>query len=88
MTGFENEIERIKRLEQNNKCKPGTQCFIRQERQLLYEYRSLVDKMLAKLDDNQHYIDTTQGLWCIDKDPKTVSKEWIDKHAFRLPIKE
>ncbi len=28
--------------------------------------------------------DTTTGLWCIDRDPKEVSKEWIEKNAFRL----
>lgn len=28
--------------------------------------------------------DTTTGLWCIDRDPKEVSKEWIEENAFRL----
>lgn len=32
----------------------------------------------------KHHIDTSDGLWCIDQPPKTVSKEWIEQNAFRL----
>lgn len=32
----------------------------------------------------EHHYDTTIGLYCIDKNPKDVSKEWIEKNAFQL----
>ena len=28
--------------------------------------------------------DTTSGLWCIDRDPKEVTKEWIEENAFQI----
>ena len=32
----------------------------------------------------QHEYDTSRGLWCIDKNPKDASLEWIIKNAFQL----
>lgn len=32
----------------------------------------------------KHYRDTSVGLFCIDKNPKDVTKEWIDKNSFQL----
>lgn len=32
----------------------------------------------------EHFMDTSIGLWCIDQDPKDVTKEWIEKNAFQL----
>ena len=31
-----------------------------------------------------HFKDSSLGLWCIDQNPKDVSKEWIEKNAFQL----
>ena len=32
----------------------------------------------------QHEVDSTRGLWCIDKDPQGCSLAWIQLHAFQL----
>lgn len=32
----------------------------------------------------RYYHDTSIGLWCVDKNPKDVSYNWIVKNAFRL----
>lgn len=37
-----------------------------------------------RIEALQHYVDTTIGLWCIDRNPKDVTKEWIEENAFRL----
>ncbi len=37
-----------------------------------------------RIDALQHYVDTTVGLWCIDRNPKDVTKEWIEENAFQL----
>jgi len=31
-----------------------------------------------------HHKDTTVGLWAIDRNPKEVSKEWIENNAFQI----
>ena len=36
------------------------------------------------IDKLIHYHDTTVGLWCIDRNPKEVSKDWIEKNTFQL----
>lgn len=36
------------------------------------------------LSDMRYHIYTTEGLWCIDRNPKQVSKEWIEANAFEL----
>ncbi len=37
----------------------------------------------------KHKVDSTCGLWCIDRNPSLVSHEWIVKNAFQLtPIGE
>ena len=46
------------------------------------------DKTDARLKYLQHEYDSTRGLWCIDQDPKTVSKEWIEQNAFQLELKQ
>ncbi len=43
--------------------------------------KTLCDDMLKDL---QHYKDTTQNLWAIDRNPREVSKEWIEENAFQL----
>ncbi|MBO7337283.1 MAG: hypothetical protein J6U33_01405 [Paludibacteraceae bacterium] len=43
-----------------------------------------IREFLRKVRELQYYKDTTVGLWCIDRDPKTVSKQWIDENAFQL----
>ena len=43
-----------------------------------------IRELLRKVRELQYYKDTTVGLWCIDRDPKTVSKQWIDENAFQL----
>ena len=47
-------------------------------------YRCDIRKLLRKVRELQYHKDTTVGLWCIDRDPKTVSKQWIDENAFQL----
>ena len=32
----------------------------------------------------RHEVDTTRGLWCIDRDPKEVDLDWIRRNAFQL----
>ena len=32
----------------------------------------------------EYYKDTSVGLWYIDKNPKEVSKEWIEQNSFQL----
>ena len=43
-----------------------------------------IRELLRKVRELQYYKDTTVGLWCIDRNPKTVSKQWIDENAFQL----
>ncbi|GEM_PF-5647982 len=43
-----------------------------------------IRELLRKVRELQYHKDTTVGLWCIDRDPKTVSKQWIDENAFQL----
>ncbi len=43
-----------------------------------------IRELLRKVRELQYYKNTTVGLWCIDRDPKTVSKQWIDENAFQL----
>lgn len=31
-----------------------------------------------------HFKNSSVGLWCIDKNPKEVSKEYIDRNCFQL----
>ncbi len=35
----------------------------------------------------KHHIDTSDGLWCIDQPPKSVTKNWIELNAFQLWFK-
>lgn len=35
----------------------------------------------------KHHIDTSDGLWCIDQPPKSVTKNWIELNAFLLWFK-
>lgn len=32
----------------------------------------------------QHEYDATRGLWCIDRNPKDVSIDWVRENAFQL----
>lgn len=41
-------------------------------------------ELVEMLGYMSHYIYTSEGLWCIDKNPREVSKEWIEANAFRL----
>lgn len=40
-------------------------------------------ELVEMLGDMEHHIYTTEGLWCIDKNPREVSKEWIEVNAFQ-----
>ena len=45
--------------------------------------------MILKKDKTEirklvHHKDTTVGLWAIDRNPKEVSKEWIENNAFQI----
>ncbi|MDR0830389.1 MAG: hypothetical protein LBN95_09830 [Prevotellaceae bacterium] len=37
-----------------------------------------------ELENLRYHKDTSVGLWCIDRNPKEVSKEWINENAFQL----
>lgn len=41
-------------------------------------------ELVEMLGDMGHHIYTTEGLWCIDRNPREVSKEWIEANAFQL----
>ena len=41
-------------------------------------------ELLERLKELEHYKDSTQGLWAIDRNPEEMSVEWIRKNAFRL----
>lgn len=32
----------------------------------------------------RHYRDTSLGLYCIDRNPTEVDKEWIERNSFKL----
>lgn len=40
-------------------------------------------ELVEMLGDMRYHIYTTEGLWCIDKNPREVSKEWIEANAFQ-----
>jgi hypothetical protein len=44
-------------------------------------------KLFVELTELRHYKAGSAGLWCIDRNPCEVSKEWIEKYAFRLYFK-
>ena len=50
------------------------------EQQLENEIKELKETV-KKL---QYEYDTSRGLWCIDRNPKDVSLEWIIENAFQL----
>lgn len=41
-------------------------------------------ELVEMLGDMEHHIYKTEGLWCIDRNPREVSKEWIEANAFQL----
>lgn len=41
-------------------------------------------ELVEMLGDMAYHIYTTEGLWCIDRNPREVSKEWIEAYAFQL----
>ena len=45
-------------------------------------------KVKKELEELRYFKNTSVGLWCIDRDPKEVSKEWIEENAFRLGFNE
>jgi len=46
------------------------------------------EKVKKELRELRHYRDTSEGLWCIDRDPSEVTHEWIRENAFQLKDKE
>lgn len=42
------------------------------------------EEYIRQIEQLSYYHDTTVGLWCIDRDPKDVSIEWIRENAFQL----
>lgn len=37
-----------------------------------------------EMNSLQHFKDSSTGLHCIDKNPKDVSKQWIEENSFQL----
>ena len=44
-------------------------------------------ELFTELAELRHYKATSAGLWCIDRAPGEVSKEWIEDNAFQLDFK-
>ena len=44
------------------------------------DYKKILEAMRHLL----HEFDSTRGLWCIDRKPSEVDKEWIERNAFQL----
>jgi len=42
------------------------------------------EQLIKENEFLNHFRDSSIGLYCIDRNPKDVSKEWIEKYAFRL----
>jgi hypothetical protein len=51
-------------------------------------YIDWLEEFFTREKDNvkelQMFKDKNTGLYCIDQDPETVTKEWIEKNSFRL----
>lgn len=57
----------------------------------LAHYMSKTTELEKRIDPKrikalQMEYDTSRGLFCIDRDPKEVSKEWIEQNAFQLEL--
>lgn len=52
------------------------------------EEEKIIDGIIKKLSDAYEELtyqrSLSVGLWVIDRNPKEVSKEWIDKNAFQI----
>jgi hypothetical protein len=48
------------------------------------ELQMLKEELEALKKEHEHLKATIQGLWVIDRDPKEVSKFWIEKNAYQL----
>lgn len=44
----------------------------------------LINRMEENLKENEYFKTTVSGLWAIDKNPKEVTKEWIENNAFQI----
>lgn len=53
-------------------------------------YGASVSDIMQIITDREkkmrHYIDTSIGLWCFDRNPQEVTKEWIDENSFQLTV--
>lgn len=61
-----------------------TNAEITEMRQALQVVGMNINKLQAENKQLRHEVDTTHGLWCIDKDPKEVDLNWIRANAFQL----
>ena len=43
-----------------------------------------IAELEAEVERLRHEVDSTRGLWCIDRDPRDVGIGWIRANAFQL----
>jgi hypothetical protein len=78
---LKNDLEKLKKdyaflLENDSPSKSELQL-----KKLLIQSFQLCEKAIKEIEQKN---DSTQGLWCIDRNPATVTKEWIEENAFRI----
>lgn len=44
----------------------------------------LIKSLQKQIKHLEHYRDTSEGLWCFDRNPNEVSYEWIKENSFQL----
>jgi len=44
----------------------------------------LVEQLEAENSQLRHEVDSTRGLWCIDRNPNEVDIDWVRANAFQL----
>ena len=50
------------------------------------EFINKLKPLINRQKELIHFEDSSIGLWCIDRNPKEVSKEWIEQNAFQLGV--
>lgn len=53
---------------------------------LMDEFIGKLKPLINRQKELIHFEDSSIGLWCIDRNPKEVSKEWIEQNAFQLGV--
>lgn len=51
---------------------------------LIFLPHVLIRRQRLQIKRMRHDLVTSEGLWCIDRHPSEVTKEWIEEQAFQL----